>query len=181
MPPVSPLAQEKPDDFFNGEFVGLSRYVCRILRGTDGVTDVVQEAFLRFYAMERSVEPGAERALLFRLARNLAIDGLRERKKAYQLSGELVEIPVTVTPEDLLLRKERARLLHGALATLGERDQELLALRQAGISYLEIASILNLNPNSVGQLLARALRRFRQAYADMGKTENESSRSAQRR
>jgi RNA polymerase sigma-70 factor (ECF subfamily) len=178
---VSTPAQEQPDSFFTTEFVGLCRYVGRILKGSDGVSDIVQEAFLRYYAMQPSVAPGAERGLLFRLARNLAIDRLRERRKTRQLPGEVVEIPMAVTPEDLLLKKERARLLNGALATLGERDQEILALRHAGVSYHEIASLLNLNPNSVGQLLARALRKFRQAYADMGKTEDGNSRSAERR
>jgi DNA-directed RNA polymerase specialized sigma24 family protein len=40
----------------------------------------------------------------------------------------------------------------------------LLALRAQGLSYREIARIADVQPTSVGQLLARALARWREAH-----------------
>ncbi len=130
----NPMAQEDPDDFFRGECEGLCRYVSRILGSTEGAVDVVQESFLRFYSMGSRVADGTGRPLLFRLARNLAIDRVRERRTVSQLGADVIEIPVSTTPEDLVLREERTRLLNAALSSLSERDRELLALRHAGLS-----------------------------------------------
>jgi DNA-directed RNA polymerase specialized sigma24 family protein len=44
------------------------------------------------------------------------------------------------------------------------RERELLLLRAEGYSYRDIASALELNETSVGTLLARARRRFEEAY-----------------
>jgi RNA polymerase sigma factor (sigma-70 family) len=54
--------------------------------------------------------------------------------------------------------------VRAALRELSPRDQEMLLLRAEGYSYREIASALGLNEPSVGTLLARAKRAFRQAY-----------------
>jgi RNA polymerase sigma-70 factor (ECF subfamily) len=40
----------------------------------------------------------------------------------------------------------------------------LLLARHSGFSYAEVAAALNLNPASVGTLLARAERRFKEVY-----------------
>lgn len=181
LPFRNPQPQDDLEGLFRRESEGLGRYVSRILGNYDGTADVVQESFLRFCSMGSRVVEGTGRALLFRLARNLAIDRVRERCRVTQFGGDVIEIPVSTTPEDLLLRKERTRLLHSALSALSERDRELLALRHAGLSYREIAEILNLNQHSVGQLLARALRRFREKYVELGQSQVDTTRSSQRR
>lgn len=50
------------------------------------------------------------------------------------------------------------------LAALAPRQTELLILRASGLSYDELAAALELNPASVGTLLARAQRAFRKEY-----------------
>jgi RNA polymerase sigma-70 factor, ECF subfamily len=50
------------------------------------------------------------------------------------------------------------------LAAVAPRQGELLALRSQGLSYDELASVLNLNPASVGTLLSRAQKAFRKEY-----------------
>lgn len=48
-----------------------------------------------------------------------------------------------------------------------ERDQQLLLLRAEGYSYRDIAVALELNEASVGVLLARAKRAFREKYEEV--------------
>ena len=47
---------------------------------------------------------------------------------------------------------------------LAERDRQMLLLRADGYAYRELAAALGLNESSVGTLLARAKRAFREAY-----------------
>jgi len=47
-----------------------------------------------------------------------------------------------------------------------EREQRMLLLRAEGYSYRDIASALHLNERSVGALLARARRAFRETYEE---------------
>ena len=50
------------------------------------------------------------------------------------------------------------------LAQLPERQTQLLLMRQMGFSYHECAQACNVAPGSVGTLLARATKAFKQAY-----------------
>ncbi len=50
------------------------------------------------------------------------------------------------------------------LAGLDPRQAELLLLRSSGLSYNEVAAALELNPASVGTLIARAQQAFRKEY-----------------
>jgi RNA polymerase sigma factor (sigma-70 family) len=176
------LKDVQPDDFFLRECDGLARYVYRIVRDTADAQDVVQEAFLRFYRLRATEERrGSDRGLLYRLARNLAIDTLRERNRVGLLSIDVVSMP-SGSPEDVLVVKEQRELCQQALSLLSQREQECLSLRYAGLSYADIASVLNLNPHSVGQVLARALQTFKRRYAELQTTQTqiEKARSAGR-
>jgi len=61
-------------------------------------------------------------------------------------------------------RREERRAVRAALARLNERQAQLLILRQMEFSYAECAAIVGVAPASVGALLARAARAFREAY-----------------
>jgi RNA polymerase sigma-70 factor (ECF subfamily) len=65
-----------------------------------------------------------------------------------------------------VLRAEQQRAVRQALASLPERQRAALLLRHAGYSYAEIAATLDLAVGSVGVLLARGERAFRDAYLD---------------
>ena len=56
--------------------------------------------------------------------------------------------------------------MRAVLAALETRQSELLLLRGSGLSYAEIAAALELNPSSVGTLLARAQQAFRKEYIE---------------
>jgi RNA polymerase sigma-70 factor (ECF subfamily) len=63
-----------------------------------------------------------------------------------------------------VLRAEQQRAVRRALAALPERQRACVLLRHAGFSYAEIAATLDLAVGSVGVLLARGERAFRDAY-----------------
>lgn len=134
--------------------------------------EIVQESFLTLYQLCQSQEDKEpERALLFHLARNRAIDVLRRRRTRESFdqktaTGKVLLFRTTEprTPEDDFLEQERLHCAATALAQLSERDQECLALRRSGLGYREVADVLQVNPNSIGQVIHRALRRFADAF-----------------
>ena len=71
-----------------------------------------------------------------------------------------------LNPEQAHAAAQQQEQVRAVLAALDSRQAELLLLRGSGLSYAEVASALELNPSSVGTLLARAQQAFRKEYIE---------------
>jgi RNA polymerase sigma factor (sigma-70 family) len=173
-----PNLDRELEALFEREYAGLCRYAYRIVNHPEDAADIVQETFLRFCKVWR--EEGvrvADRALLYSLARNLAIDCARRtqtRQRLAPAAGNLLVMPAARSPEQACLDRERRDQLKEVLGTLNPRELGCLTLRHNGLSYQEIAKALTVNPGSVGPTIARALRKLRDTYAALSKNEVES-------
>jgi RNA polymerase sigma-70 factor (ECF subfamily) len=124
-------------------------------------------------------EQGRFEAWLFRIALNRLRDEMRRRKRQATATDFAETPPEAVggqpmprrsdnpTTEQHLLDKERADLLHLAMAKLNEADREVLHLRYtADLGYQQIADTLD---QPLGTVLARghrALKKLRALLAD---------------
>lgn len=162
---------------YRQEYERVCRYVYRMLGNLDESLEVVNDSFLRLLELVRKRgEAACEPALLFRLARNVAIDLLRRRhvSDAFRRSTDgATVVAMPSTPEDLALRREESGLVDRALARLNAKQRDCLQLRASGLSYGEIAEIVGLSAQSVGPTLARALRKFRLHYVEPTETRAE--------
>src|SRR5262245_27126831 len=112
----------------------------------------MQESFLNLYQMQSGKKSSVyERALLFRMARNKAVDLLRRSRTREDYArnaatSNLVALRRVgeLTPEEMLLEGERRRCATAAFESLGSRDQECLALRRSGLSYRAVAETMNI-------------------------------------
>lgn len=160
-------------DLLGQEYAALCRYVYRIVGNREDTVELAQEACLRFCKMQSRVQGEQnERALLFRIARNLSIDLLRKRNVRTAHEQEAGRNNVAVlhpeeSPEQRLLAKERQHQFQTVLGQLSEQQRECLLLRGSGLSYREIAVALRLSSESIGPTLARALRKFRTLYEEL--------------
>ena len=153
---------------YNTHYAAVVRFLYRKIWDADRAEDLAQEVFIRAMAHR----PEKPRAWIFAVAANLARDEARaaiRRKKHLSL---LKDDPVPLsTPEasaeDSVERDERLAQVHGALATLTERDRDVLLLWDAGLSYPEIAAQTGLAVGAVGTTLARARKRLIEAYDRM--------------
>ncbi len=92
--------------------------------------DLLQEVFLKLYRQPPQAEK--PRAYVFRMARNLAIDALRQK----QPTEPVEELPVWTDP-DLKLDLERA------FDRLTVQERQLVALHlSAGLTFREVAAIV---------------------------------------
>jgi RNA polymerase sigma-70 factor (ECF subfamily) len=133
---------------------GVFRYLCRIVGGLDAARDLTQEVFLRVSraGVPDSSETG-RRAWVFKIARNLAINHVRDgRRRATQ---ELVDPAVPGT-------QELSIALARAIDALPLLDRDVFLLREAaGLSYEEIAAACELHVGAVRTRLHEARQKLR--------------------
>lgn len=147
------------------EWLGeLRRYVHRLTGDPDRAEDVAQEAVLRLVRAQQEAEVRTPRAWLYRTATNMVRDQARHEAMLRRKSVP-VDADTTPTPEQDYERMETIRQVRAALELIPPRDRELLILRESGFKYREIADVIGVQTQSVPVLAARALERFRKAYA----------------
>lgn len=156
-----PVADTDPAVLFDQYGASLYRFARVLLRHSEDAEDVVQTAFVRLIEhLERKRDASNLRAWLFTVTANLARDRMRRRRR--WLPWQAVPREPATAPE--LDTRDPERQFLAAFERLAPRDRLLLALRAQGLSYREIARIADVQPTSVGQLLARALARWRAAH-----------------
>jgi RNA polymerase sigma factor (sigma-70 family) len=141
-----------------GDVYGFFAYRLGRVADAEDLTQATFERALRAWGSfdERR---GSARTWLLAISRNLLIDHYRAARLASSPVPELADEPA---PELGLDPR-----LESALATLTERDREILALRFGGdLTGAEIATLTGLSLANVQQVLSRALRRLRDELRD---------------
>ena len=157
-------------EVYRASFEELVRYLHRKVWDVERARDLAQEVFVR--ALRH--EPDNPRAWLFSVAMNLARDEartvLRRKKHLALLRTETEEGSRVPGADEAVLVQEQWDQVRRALDALTDRDREVLLLWDAGLSYREIADVMDLAPGAIGTTLARARRRLVEAH---GETEGE--------
>ena len=138
-------------------------------RNEHDAEDVVQEASLRALRYFRTFAGGNGRAWFLRIVRNTCHGGHRrigtlsdpfdeERHSTRQTASD---------PEAMLLRTDTADLIERAIGSLPARFRELLILREMeGLSYRELADVMEIPIGTVMSGLSRAREALRGAVGD---------------
>ena len=174
------MALMTPDVWFDGVFRSHYPRVVALLAKLTGdrgqAEEIAADVFCKISQRGGVPAPNREDPApwIYRVATNAGLDALRSnsrRRKREQAAG--AEKARTNRPDDALdamLREESCARVRDVLGALKPRDAQLLLLRAEGLAYRELAEALDLNPASVGTLLARAEaefeRRFRARYGD---------------
>jgi RNA polymerase sigma-70 factor (ECF subfamily) len=141
-------------------------YAFTLLRDQAAAEDVTALAFERAYRRRRTFDRrrGEERAWLFGIARNAALDELRRRRRLATLVVEPEAVPEEASQfedDDVVLRRTAVR---SALEGMSARDRELLALKfHAGLSNAELAKVLGVSESNAGTILHRTVQKLRKA------------------
>lgn len=168
---MKPPATAWFEALFAAHFARLYRYLDRLSGDADVASDLAQEAFVRLY--RRGAAPDAPAAWLITVATNLFRNAQAKRARRRRLTtvergAEALADP-DPSPAQQVEAADDAQRVRDALARLDERERQLLLLRAEGYSYAELAAALALHPASVGTLLARAKRAFRETYEEAGR------------
>jgi len=135
------------------------------------VDDLVQEAYARIWRARTLGPIRNPRAFLFQIVRNLAHDHHRRGAKnppvpLTDLEAERVFDGEPSAAEQASRQQEREILL-AAVRALPERCREVVLLRYLdGLSYKEIATQLNLSPETVKVHLTKGLQRCQAHFSN---------------
>lgn len=137
------------------------RYLNRVVGRAETAHDLTQEVFLR---VARADVPDADasghRAWVFRIARNLVLNHLRDGRRHGQ-SVELADVHAVQTAT-----QEMGVAIRQALASLADIDRDVFLLREsAGLSYDEISAACDLTVEAVRGRLRRAREQLRDALS----------------
>jgi RNA polymerase sigma factor (sigma-70 family) len=153
---------------FEAHYRRLFRYLNRLTGDAERAADLAQETFIRLY--QRGEAPDAPEAWVISVAMNLLRNDATTRQRRGRLltvaRGEGAHSDSQPGPDQPVMSDEISGQVRKAMDAMPERDRQLLLLRAEGYSYREIAESLELNEASVGVMLARAKRAFRDHYQD---------------
>ncbi len=144
------------------------RYCTRVLNTAyhflgdkDAAQDVAQDVFVKIYTSPKAYRPDAPFSTwLYRVIANACFDELRKCKRSSIIvpeeTAESVPDPAP-SPEAQAESNELAREVRAALASLPENQRIAVVLqRYEGLSYRQIADVLNMRLPAVESLLFRA-------------------------
>jgi RNA polymerase sigma-70 factor (ECF subfamily) len=141
------------------------------------VDDIVQEAFLRIFRAKAIRRIESTRAFLFRIARNLAIDGVRrEKMSSIDLATNIEDVS---TPEDgpdaaeYACTSHEITLLTEAIDMLPPRCREIVILRRLrAVPQKEIALRMGISEQTVQVQASRGLKRCEKFLRQRGALES---------
>ncbi|MEW6746305.1 MAG: sigma-70 family RNA polymerase sigma factor [Planctomycetota bacterium] len=174
------IALRGGDDAAFGELV--DRYQGRVLGvlqrsvgRRDLAEDLCQEVFLRVYRARSTYEPRARFATwLFRIVHNLAINHAEHARRRETVSadsqgdeggGQVKEIidSAAPSPPEVLERDElRAKVREAVMALSPHQRMATIYSKYHGMSYEEVAEIMEMRVEAVKSLLFRARERIRE-------------------
>lgn len=140
----------------------LFAFVMTLLRDRTAAEDVTMAAFEKAYRRRSTFDRrrGNERAWLFGIARNAALDELRRRRRDVSLVTEPADDTVVFEDSD----PDRRAAVRAAMARLEPADRELVTLKfVAGLSNAEIAKVLGVSESNAGTRLHRVVVKLREA------------------
>lgn len=155
----------------------LARFLLRLTGSGELAADLVHETVVRLYERRAQYHyPARVAPWLFRIARNLALDELRspahrrmqsldaavssDAKMARPQRASFVALLTSGEPpqSESLLRQEMHEQLGQALASLPADQREAILLRIVqGMSYDDLAEVLEVNERTVRRRVARAI------------------------
>ncbi len=141
--------------FYADHREGVFRYLRRMVGAHETARDLTQEVFLR---VSRAGVPDApemgRRAWVFRIARNLALNHLRDTRRR--------PVAVELGQPAIGARQELGMALRDAIARLPPSERDVFLLREhGGLTYQEIAEAGDMTTDAVRAALHRARQQLR--------------------
>lgn len=146
----------------------LLRYTASFRLGFSDGEEVVQDTFVSLFQHLAGGKPRANlRAWLFRVTHNLVLKRhsriRRESEACDQTTAEEAATDLDLNPEEQLIEAQARQTMMAVFQALPEQDRRCLALRAEGLTYREIAKILNVSLGAVSLSLTRSIAKLTRA------------------
>jgi len=156
---------------YKTHYHSLKKFVTKLLKSYShhDVEDIIQEAFLLAYRAENLKSIDQPRAFLFRVAKNVTFNIIRQKSRRsldYLQNCEASAFLTTASLEDEFVAQETLELHCAAIATLPPQCRKIYLMRKVyAMSYKEIAEALGITVSTVESHLEKGFARC-QAYVE---------------
>ena len=147
---------------YDAHFDDLRRYLIYRSGDQDLSKDIAQNIFMKVWTKKIEIASGNIKSLLFKMATDEFISHIRKKKveKEYTESIDLKLIREPDNNDDLL---EKKVLFQKALNQLPEKQKTAFLMnKMQGLTYKEIAEILNLSQKAIEKRIGMALKALKQ-------------------
>jgi len=147
---------------YDTHFDDLRRYLIFRSGDQDLSVDIAQNVFMKVWTKKIEIASGNIKSLLFKMATDEFISHIRKKKveKEYIESVNLRLIREPDNDDDLL---EKKVLFQKALNQLPEKQKTALLMnKMQGLTYKEIAEVLNLSQKAIEKRIGLALKALKQ-------------------
>ena len=162
--PVPGIPSEESESLYEA----VKLFIRRRVRTWHEAEELVQECFLRLKAQVPPIAAERVRAGLYRTARNRVVDTVRSR----QADGRKLEKAARQAetngggqggnPLDAMIQSEERQMVLQLVEKLDDRQKEVVRLKfQEGLTYQEIAEVINKPKTTVAWLLHESILRLR--------------------
>ncbi len=160
-----PSKEETFQDLFTQYYPHVVRKVMIVVKEQSIAEDIAQEVFVKLYHTDRTTIDNIL-GWLTKVAINTAYNHIRTEKRhqARIDKQQIYENDSVGSVEESYLTLEKIKEVQNTLMKLPERDRDLLIMQFSGYSYEEIAKSKGVEKVSIGTLLARAKKRFKNFY-----------------
>jgi len=142
--------------------------LCRLVGDRALAEDLFQETFLRVIQHAGRYDPAQKfSGWVYRIARNLSVDALRQRGVRREQALEDEHPDPGPNPEETSAQSESARIISRILEQLPLEQREVFVLREvAGLSFKEIAELTRNPLNTVLGRMHLAVKKLRSSLAE---------------
>ena len=158
------------DKIFYNYYESLCNFAFLFLKNSPKSEEVVADVFLNLWNKKQAIIITTSlKAYLYRSTRNAAISDLRKEKNIHLINeenGNQKKIKLDLSPETLLIRKEICDNFRDLIDLMPKQAALIFRLHKVdGMSYREIAQLLDLSIKTVENHMGRALKLMREMYA----------------
>jgi len=167
--------EESREDFekiFRRYYKPLHGFAFSYVKQAQQAEDIVQSVFLNIWAQRKSWNPpGTVKHYLFVAVRNEALNIIRHDQVVDDAEEEVVQRfrelkqtgPIDLDPDI----EELQKAIQKGIERLPDQSRKIFLLsRRSGLTYSEIAEVLDISINTVGTQMGRALKYLRNHLSD---------------
>lgn len=166
------MSNEILEKLFTNKMTIIYKYLIKIGCSCADAEDIVQDTFLKAVIHLEAIDSNKMASWLFKVALNHYYDLCRKNKRRPLVSLEIESVFNNMPAEDYLpenyyLDSEKKKQVSRVLDDLNPIYKNLLVLKYVvGLSYREIAEVVDVNEQTVKTYLYRAKQKFRNIWRE---------------
>ncbi|MCL2417037.1 MAG: RNA polymerase sigma-70 factor [Bacteroidales bacterium] len=162
---ISKGSQEAFRQFFYIYEKRIYGFLYKMLRSHEEVEELLQVVFVKIWENRTAIDPDlSPDAYVFQIAKNCALDVLRQKARRLLLEKQLLNISKGDEKDEIpLIHEDLKKYVDSLLANIPQRRREIFKLRyEQELSYKEIAKQLSISENTVDTQIRRTLNYLRE-------------------